>query len=328
MGVSDRNGDGWLLLIHQIPPKPNYFRVRIWRRLQRLGAVAIKNSVYALPQSDAAQEDLQWVLREISEGGGDGSVCEARFVEGLSDSQVRALFHAARDAEYAAVAEEARALWDKMPSDGHAPAERVAELSGQISRLRRRLGEVAEIDFFGAPGRESAEGLVGELEAHLRKLADPNRKPRKAKGPGGKFQGRTWVTRRGVHVDRMASAWLIQRFIDPQARFKFVAAKGYAHKTGEVRFDMFAAEFTHEGDRCTFEVLLERLGLRERPLQAIGEIVHDIDLKDGKFRRQEALGIDRLVAGLAMANEDDTARVRAASTVWDGLYEYFRRKRA
>jgi hypothetical protein len=325
--MGERSGDGWLLLIHQIPPKPNYFRVKVWRRLQRLGAVAIKNSVYALPKSDAGQEDLQWVLREITEGGGDGSVCEARFVEGLSHEQIRALFHAARDAEYAALAEEARALWDKMPAHGHAPAERVAELSGQMARLRRRLGEVSDIDFFGAPGREPAEGLIAELESHLRKVAEPRRAGRKAKAAGGAYQRRTWVTRKGVHVDRMASAWLIHRFIDPQARFKFVAAKEYRHKAGELRFDMFAAEFTHEGDQCTFEILLDRFGLRDRPLQAIAEIVHDVDLKDGKFRRQEALGIDRLVAGIAMANEADAARVGAASTVWDGLYEYFRRKR-
>jgi hypothetical protein len=108
---------------------------------------------------------------------------------------------------------------------------------------------------------------------------------------------------------------------------KFVAAREDQHRANEPRFDMFAAEFTHEGDRCIFEVLLDRFGLRQRPLQAIAEIVHDIDLKDGKFRRQEALGIDHLVAGIAMANEEDTARVSAAATVWDGLYECFHRKR-
>jgi len=135
------------------------------------------------------------------------------------------------------------------------------------------------------------------------------------------------VTRTGVHVDRMASAWLIQRFIDSAARFKFVAAKGYTPAQGELRFDMFEAEFTHQGDRCTFEVLIERAALRDAALQPIAEIVHDIDLKDGKFRRQEVVGIDRLIAGIAMATKDDEARVRTAAMVWDGLYEYFRRKR-
>src|SRR6267378_8706615 len=100
----------WLLLIHQIPPKPDYFRVKIWRRLQRIGAVAIKNSVYVLPKSDQTLEDFQWIVREIVEGGGDASLCEAGFVEGLSDGQIEALFRAARDADYAAIADEARGI--------------------------------------------------------------------------------------------------------------------------------------------------------------------------------------------------------------------------
>jgi hypothetical protein len=95
----------WLLLIHQIPPKPGYLRIKVGRHLQRLGAAAIKNSVYALPSSEDAREDLNWVLREIVEGGGDGSIVEASFVEGLSDEQVRELFRASRDAEYEAISE-------------------------------------------------------------------------------------------------------------------------------------------------------------------------------------------------------------------------------
>jgi hypothetical protein len=324
--VTEREPIGWLLLIHQIPPKPDYFRVKVWRRLQRLGAVAIKNSVYALPKSDQAQEDLQWVLREIVEGGGDGSICEARFIDGLSDAHVEALFHAARDAEYAAIAEEARALAERVPTRHRSP-DHVAQLSGQTARLRRRLGEVIAIDFFAAPGREAAEGLVEGVEASLRTAAKQG-STAKASAAGVSLQRRTWVTRTGVHVDRMASAWLIRRFIDPKARLKFVAAKGYTPKAGELRFDMFEAEFTHEGDCCTFEVLVERAALRDAALQPIAEIVHDIDLKDGKFRRPEAVGIDRMIAGIAMATRDDAERIRAASAVWDSLYEYFRRKRS
>src|SRR5215475_9399220 len=112
--MADSIGTGaetrWLLLIHQIPPKPNYLRVKVGRRLQRLGAVAIKNSVYVLPRSDQACEDFQWVSREITQGGGEASVCEAKFVDGLSDDQVEGLFNAAREANYTEVAEEARRL--------------------------------------------------------------------------------------------------------------------------------------------------------------------------------------------------------------------------
>ena len=141
------------------------------------------------------------------------------------------------------------------------------------------------------------------------------------------LHGRTWVTRTGVHVDRIASAWLIRRFIDPEARFKFVPAKGYAPDTGELRFDMFEAEFTHEGDRCTFEALLSRTGLSDPALSAIGEIVHDIDLKDEKFGREEAAGIRTLVAGICAPDRDDAERIARGSAVFDDLYESFRKKR-
>jgi hypothetical protein len=324
--VTQNRSDGWLLLIHQIPPKPDYFRVKVWRRLQRLGAVAIKNSVYVLPKSEQAQEDLQWVLREITEGGGDGSVCEARFAAGLSDSQVEALFQAARDAEYHAIAEEAKALADRAPEDGKVPANHLAEVTGQLARLRRRLTEAARIDFFGAPGQEAARGLIEGVEARLHGSRSGTGLPR-ANATVGRFRRRTWVTRKGLHVDRMASAWLIRRFIDVQARFKFVPPKGYKPRVGELRFDMFEAEYTHEGDRCTFEVLVDRLDLRDPALQPIAEIVHDIDLKDAKFGRSEAAGIDRLVAGIAMAHKDDGERLERGAAVFDDLYEYFKRKR-
>jgi hypothetical protein len=126
----------------------------------------------------------------------------------------------------------------------------------------------------------------------------------------------------------MASAWLIRRFIDKDARFKFVPGKGYRPEAGELRFDMFEAEFTHEGDRCTFEVLLQRFGLSEPALKQVAEIVHDIDLKDGKFGREDALGVDRLIAGIAMANPEDEKRLAEGSAVFNNLYEYFKRKRA
>lgn len=313
----------WLLLIHQIPPKPNYLRVKIGRRLQRVGAVALKNSVYVLPSSEQAREDLQWIAREIVEGGGDASVCDAHFVEGISDGQIHALFHAARDAEYAEIAEEARGLAESLPARGPIREDRRSEVETRLPRLKRRLAEVAAIDFLGAPGRDVAEGQVAALEARLaseRKAVAPLAKR-------GEFHGRTWVTRQGIHVDRMASGWLIRRFIDRDARFKFISTRDYRHQPGELRFDMFQGEFTHEGDRCTFEVLVERFGLDDPALRAIAEIVHDIDLKDSKFGRQDALGIERLVAGIAMAHRDDETRLERACAVLDDLYAYFERKR-
>jgi hypothetical protein len=316
----------WLLLIHQLPPKPAYFRVKIGRHLQRLGAVALKNSVYALPSTDQGREDFAWVHREIAGGGGESFVGEARFVEGLSDEQVEALFHAARNSDYEALTEEVRAVQKALPRRGSVPEERRAEFDGDIARLKKRLGEIASIDFFGATGRVTVEGLVRGLEARLEGGTGGQLTKRPALMVAVEVRGRTWVTRKNVHVDRIASAWLIRRFIDPEAHFKFVNGKGYMPEPGELRFDMFEAEFTHEGDRCTFEVLLDRFGIEDRTLRAIAEIVHDIDLKDAKFSRPERPGVERLVNGLAIAERDDEARLARGSSLFGDLYESFAHK--
>jgi hypothetical protein len=312
----------WLLLIHQIPPKPDYLRVKIWRRLQRVGAVAIKNSVYVMPRSDQSLEDFQWTVREITEGGGDAWICEAAFVEGISNDQVEALFRAARDADYAAISEETKEFARKFPV-GKGLNERAGDLEAGVARLRRRLGEAVGIDFFDCLGRQSAEGLVAGLEARL----NPDASGDDQSAPSsGEYRGRVWVTRKGIHVDRMASAWLIRRFIDPEAKFKFVPARGYQPEKREIRFDMFEADFTHEGDRCTFEVLLQRLKLNHPALRPVAEIVHDIDLKDGKFGRPESAGIERLITGICTVHKDDEARLARASAIFEDLHGSFARR--
>ena len=317
----------WLLLIHQLPAKPAYFRVKIWRRLQALGAVAVKNAVYALPANEQSQEDFEWLLREISEGGGEAMLCEARLIEGLSDQEVHELFNRARDEDYDVIAKEARSIGAEF---GEEPLpEKRAEVKGQLTRLRNRLAQVVGIDFFGADRRVPLEGLLAELEDRIAEPASgETAEPASSDAdPLQNYRGRTWVTRQGVYVDRIASPWLIRRFIDPDARFKFVPAKGYTPAPGELRFDMFEAEFTHDGDLCTFEVLVRRFRLHDPALRHLAEIVHDIDLKDAKFSRPEAPGLEHLLAGIAMRHQDDVARLSDGAAVFEGLYEYFRRKK-
>ncbi len=299
----------WLLLVHQIPSKPGYLRVKVGRRLQQIGAVAVKGGVYALPATDQSLEDFQWIRREIVEGGGDASVFRAGCVEGLSDADLQGLFNAARDTDYAALVEEARGLRTSVEED------QASGSLAELARLRERFRRVAEMDWFGAQGRGSALAELTSLEAALR---PPPAGESVARTP----RGRTWVTRPGVKVDRMASAWLIRRLIDPDASFRFVADPSEA-RSGELRFDMYEGEYTHEGDRCTFEVLLERFDLDEPSLRALGEIIHDLDLKDGKFGRPEAPGVGALLAGIALTHTDDLARIDAASAALDALRKHF-----
>ena len=244
----------WLLLIHQLPPKPDYLRVKVRRRLKRLGAVAIKHTVYLLPNTSEGLEDFQWLRQEIETDGGSALIAKASFIEGISNEELDCMVRAER-------------AGDDETDDDVAPLEQV--------------------------------------------------KP-----------GRTWVTREGVFVDRIASAWLIRRVIDPQARFKFVPARGYATKSGEIRFDMVGAEYMHVGDDCTFQTLLRRFGITGRALEAIGEVVHDIDCKDEKFGRAETAGIAGLLRGIAHGNEGDEARLEHGFAVFDGLRAFYQSRRS
>ena len=213
-------------------------------------------------------------------------------------------------------------LFPTRAAKQHRRKSATTELQSAARRLRRRLAEVAALDFFGAQGRESAEGLVTGLEA---RSAAPSPELATAPTPDA-FKNRVWVTRQGVHVDRIACAWLIRRFVDPQARFKFVPGKDYKPAPGELRFDMFEAEFTHEGERCSFEVMLARFALDDPALTGIAEIVHDIDLKDGKFAREETVGLAHLIQGLCLGERDDAQRIARGGQLLDDLYQYFRRK--
>ncbi len=316
--MANSDSSRWLLLFHQIPPRPNYLRVKVGRRLARIGAVALKNSVYALPAGEATLEDFQWLRREITADGGEATICEARLLAGLSDAEAEALFDKARDADYAQLATAARRLVDSAAA---APAADPAGLAAEVARLRRRLAEVTAIDFFAASGRLQVEGLLAQLERRAAPPALPD------PADLSQYRGRTWVTRRGIHVDRIGCAWLIRRFIDPAAQFKFVPGKQYKPLPGELRFDMFEAEFTHQGDLCSFEVLRQRLQLGDPALGPLAEIVHDIDLKDCKFGRAEAPGIASLLAGIAGRHRDDQARLAQGAEVFEALYEHFSRKR-
>lgn len=286
--------------------------------------MTVKNSVYALPAVEQTQEDFEWLLREITDGGGEGMICEAHLLDDLSDEDVRSLFNKARSADYDELSKEAQMLAATL--DGPGSPDREAEARGKVIRLRAELGRLVAIDFFGADGRETAYGLLAGIEERLcQEAVMIENAP--TEGVIAGLRGRVWVTRRGVHVDRIASAWLDRRFIDPAATFKFVPAKGYTPAEGELRFDMFEGEFTHEGDNCTFEVLMARAGLLNPALAAIGEIIHDIDLKDAKFGRVEASGIARVMDSIAAANKDDARRLDRGAAVLDDLYELFRSER-
>ena len=302
----------WLILVHRIPPRPLYLRAKIRQRLANVGAVAVKNAVYLLPHGAEALEDLQWIAQEIEAGGGDAHLFEGDFVADVAAEAAIAQFRQTRDADYEAIAADAHAAMKEARS-----AAAAGELAAAHERLSRRLEEVRRIDFFDAPAREKTDEAMAAIEARLKR--DRKEETRMLKA-NPELRGKTWVTRPGVKIDRMASAWFIRRFVDPKARFRFADEKSQPRE-GELRFDMVGGDFTHEADRCTFETLVRRVGLPDKGVRAIAEIVHDLDLKDSKYERAEAAGVRIMLEGLMARTDDDDERIERALPLFDDLHE-------
>ncbi|MDQ3684956.1 MAG: chromate resistance protein [Acidobacteriota bacterium] len=319
----------WMLLIHQLPPKPTNLRVRTWRKLQKLGAVSIKNSVYVLPFSEKTHEDFQWLKQEIESAGGEATVFRAGAVEGATDGEIIAAFRQERDEEFARLTAELDGLTGTIREQrrgGHLSAGRLGGYEVELDKLHAELERVVSIDFFNAKGRASATTAYERCQKAIQALQDREGAVTKARATKGtdvldpsQYRGRRWVTRRNLHIDRLASAWLIRRFIDERPRFHFVAEGETVE--GGIRFDMYGAKFSHRGEDCTFETLIKRFGLGDDPaLGEIAEIVHDIDLKDNKFNRLEGAGLDAVVRSLAKLLRDDRKLMRQADVIFDGLY--------
>lgn len=316
----------WILLVHQLPPQPTSLRVRTWRKLQKLGAVAIKNSIYALPYNEKTHEDFQWLTEEIESAGGEATVFRAGSVEDNTDAEIVALFRSARENEYARLAGELESLARTLRHKGRslrAPAAAFLRPEAELARLRAELERIGATDFFKAKNRAAVMSLYQSchklLHSSLRRGAGSGQHDSLAGVLDlSRYQGRRWVTRRHLHIDRLACAWLIKSFVDRRARFVFVG-EGEPIRGG-IPFDMFGAELGHHGGDCTFETMIKRFGLgADRALQSIGQIVHDIDLKDNKFSRLEAPGLDAVVSGLGQLVHDRKL-VQQCGPIFDGMY--------
>ena len=318
----------WILLIHQLPPKPTNLRVRTWRKLQKLGAVSIKNSVYVLPFNEKTHEDFQWLKQEIEEVGGEATVFRAGAVEGATDNEIIAEFRKARDEDYTRLTGELDGLTGAIREQkrgGQLSPGRLSNHEAELDKLHTKLERVVSTDFFNAKNRTTAQAAYERCQKILR--ASQSRDTTGSKTGGTKdaeldrsrYQGRRWVTRRNLHIDRLASAWLIRQFIDSRPRFYFVAEGETVE--GGIPFDMFGAELTHHGEDCTFETMIKRFGLDgDMGLREIAEIVHDIDLKDDKFHRLEVAGLNATVRGLSELLKDDRKLLQQCAVIFDGLY--------
>jgi hypothetical protein len=303
----------WVVFSYTVPSKPrSSFRVSVWRRLGRLGALSTTSGVYILPARDECVEALQWLAQETRQAGGEALVMRVDQFEGLADNDLIERFNQARACEYEAIDTQA----DAIEKSAHArrKARPAAEMQEALARLRRRYLDIARVDYFACP---RAGPLSLRLDAIEQTLA-----PRHVPDPGvpvatvAEYGGRRWVTRPRPHVDRLACIWLIRHFINPQALIRYADRA----EPDEIAFDMPAARFGHEGNRCSFETLLAAFGLAEPALQVMAQIVHEIDLRDGLYARPGTVGIDSVLSGWLLANYSDAELEAHGMALFEGLY--------
>jgi len=290
----------WLLLTFSLPRKGASLRVSVWRKLQRYGSLPLGNSGYLLPNNLSNREKFEWLATTIRGSHGDASVLEVQSIDNYGSSQLAKRFSDARTQDYRRLLKDVRrALPKRLPS--------------RIARLRQRFQEIVSIDFFGNP-------LRGQVEATFAALQEPQAKQSLALGKVSRpaYRSRKWVTRPRPGVDRVMSAWLIHRFIDPKARFVFASED--QKPTDAVPFDMYGGGFGHRGEDCTFETLIKAFRITDKRVAVMGVIVHDADLFDEKFGRREGFGVDEVMKGWAQQNLSDAELLERGMQLAEGIY--------
>ncbi len=279
----------WLLLLHSLPPNSGTLRLSLWRQLKRLGAVSLKTAASVLPDRPELYESFQWLGQRVREQGGSVTLVRSQDVDGISDAELIQMFQEARAADYVEILETIRPL---LP----AKAKKSKATSEEIEKIAARYQAVRKMDFFDCPKGE-------EVQVLLRRLGDEPASASSKKLSVKDYQKRVWLTRPKPEVDRVGSAWLIQRFIDAQATFVF-APEAATHPEA-LPYDMVGVEFGHQGDDCTFETLLKRFTLKDPALQQVAAIIHDADLGDGRHGTQEGAGLLAIFRGWALMGWSD-----------------------
>lgn len=300
------------MLLVGVPPTPSSLRVRVWRRLRSLGAVPLKRTAYLLPDTPERYEDFQWLAQEVQREGGDATLIRVQQIENMGEDEVLRLFHEPRDAEYRQLALRYRKLLPAL--ERKSPSQRVL---GELARLAKEHQRVRDVDFFEAPGGAEVRRLEEAIAMRTRGPESARREARPTLDLT-KLRGRRWVTRPRPHIDRVASAWLIKRFIDPEAQFVFADPADFPKDA--IPFDAPRVELSHHGEDCTFETLVKRARLKDRRLVRLAEVVHEADLRDGKYPHEEARGIDVAIRAMLAASPDDQQVLAQGMALFEGLY--------
>lgn len=301
----------WLLLLYSLPTKRNTERVTVWRRLKRMGAVQLTTSTYLLPDQPTQHEHFQWLAKQIRDSGGDATLVRAQEIESVPREKVISLFNSARAADYAVLKKALQSLLSARAKKSDSEAK-----ANELERLTKQFRELREIDFFDSARGHEVAMLIARAEKNPKRQL-PRRQCKD-------FRGKTWQTRPRPEIDRVGSGWLIRKFIDPEATFVF--ASNPATHGDIIPFDMLDAEFSHHGERCTFETLIHRFAIEDKAVRKIGEMIHDADLDDAKFQRTECIGIDRVLKGWGKTSMSDNEILARGFVCFDGLYQFLQRR--
>jgi hypothetical protein len=314
--MTDSSSDtpAWLILITNLPGPNQTLRMRVWRALKAAGAGLLKDGVYLLPSSHAARTLFEDQARDITSGGGNGFIVAADAQSSEQSQAFVALFD--RTEEYADFLKRLQALTRQFKLLAESEARQ------KLAAFRRELASLVVRDFFPGPSRAQAEAALADAEAALNSRYSPD-EPRNDPGAitrkdPAKYRSRTWATRQRIWIDRAASAWLIRRFVDPKAKFRWLKNITDCPKQ-TIGFDFEGAEFTHRGSKVTFEVLIASFGLeKDIALLRLGALVHYLDV--GGVPVAEAAGFASIMAGARTLHADDDALLEAMSPVLDSLY--------
>ncbi|MBV8969572.1 MAG: chromate resistance protein [Verrucomicrobia bacterium] len=313
--MSQEDPVSWLFLLFNLPAKHSSYRVKVWRRLKKFGAIQLKTSTYVLPDEPVHYERFQSLAKEIVNNEGEAALVRVKDVEGMPYAALVAMFNEARAREYDEIAEPLALLIRDTRGRKTSPEA----FTNQLQKLHQRFQEIYDIDFFQSSRGEDLERLFRRAES-----LDSNRGESERKGRlrVEEYQGKTWITRPRPQIDRVGSAWLIHNFIDPEA--KFVFARTPAKHQRALPYVIMEAEFSRHIDCCTFETLIELFAIRERAVLRLAETIHDADQRDDKFHRLEGVGIDQILKGWAKQGLSDEEILLRGFQCLDGLHAQFK----
>ena len=318
----------WLFLVHQVQSPNSRERVRVWRLTKKVGTILYRNSVYVLPNSKERLEDFHWLCQQIRDSKGEASVFVSEAGDTGEDRTLKQLFMVARANEYGQLEKQVQQLEGRCKQVQETPSLSVNQakaLDHGLRLLEETFQEIRRVDFFRHPSSDDIGRRLRDLRISLAEAQPQKEVPHRiARYSRSEFQGKTWATRAHIHIDRLCSAWLIKRFIDQKAKFVFAPEEKLPKNA--ILFDVFGAEFTHWGDRCTFETILEAFSLKDKALRSMAELVHEIDLKDKKFNRPESAGLDMVVRAISGSSRNDEKTMELGSRVLDAIFSRFSSK--